>query len=312
MEDNLPKGDREIARIDCHVHIFEILKGFCGKGEMRPIGGGWARWANGEVVRMVPPELGDDSFPAETCNRLLRQNHVEKAVLLQGSFYGFQNEYVAEAVRRYPDMFIGAVALDPFGESADPIYERITREPGMRAIKFETSSDVGLMSYHRAFEIDEVMDKFAAKALNHGQTLVLDVGRVGMPSYQPESVRKLAVKYPALRIVVCHLLAPAQKDGDVLKKSLALLSRPNIYFDISALPFNVRPDTYPYPTAVSYIKTACDIVGYHKLLWGTDTPSVLCHDSYAHLADYLSRTGEFTDDQLRAIYSENAMRAYDF
>lgn len=88
-----------MKRIDCHVHIFEVLKGFNGKGEMRPIGGGLARWADGEVVRMLPPELGDKSFAVDTCYQLLKRNGVEKAVLLQGSFYGFHNEYVAEAVK---------------------------------------------------------------------------------------------------------------------------------------------------------------------------------------------------------------------
>lgn len=298
--------------IDCHVHIFEILKGFNGKGEMRPIGGGLARWANGEVAKMVPPELGDVSFTADTCYHLLRHNGVEKAVLLQGSFYGFHNEYVAEAVRKYPDMFIGAGTFDPFGKFADQIYDRLTSELGMKAIKFETSTGCGFMSYHSAFDIAGVFDKTAAKAAKHGQTLVLDIGSPGMPSFQPEAIRKLSGKYPELKIVVCHLLAPSRQDEDVLKRSLELLNADNIYFDLSAVPYNIQPEAYPYPTGIRYIKAACDIVGYRKLLWGTDTPSVLCYDSYRHLADYLCQTGAFTESQLQAIYYKNAFKAYTF
>lgn len=299
-----------MRRIDCHVHIFEVLKGFNGKGEMRPIGGGLARWADGEVVRMLPPELGDKTFAVDTCYQLLKRNGVEKAVLLQGSFYGFHNEYVAEAVKKYPDMFIGAGTFDPFGKYADRIYDRLTNELGMKAMKFETSTGCGFMSYHRDFDIAEVFGKVAKKAAENGQTLVLDVGSPGMSSFQPEAIRKLAQENPELRIVVCHLLAPTLRDEEALKKSLEMLRFDNVYFDISAVPFNVQPETYPYPTGIRYIREACGIVGYDKLLWGTDIPSVLCYDSYQHLADYF--TGEFTEEELQAIFYGNARKAYSF
>lgn len=61
----------------------------------------------GDVVEMIPPHLGEDAFTYETCYKFLKEKDVEKAVLLQGSFYGFANEYVAEAIKTYPDMFIG-------------------------------------------------------------------------------------------------------------------------------------------------------------------------------------------------------------
>lgn len=50
------------------------------------------RWATGEEMAMIPPELGDRCFPAQTLASLLRDQGVEKAVLLQGGLYGFQND----------------------------------------------------------------------------------------------------------------------------------------------------------------------------------------------------------------------------
>ena len=301
-----------MKRIDCHVHIFETLKGFNGKGEMRPLGGGLARWADGETVKMLPPELGDESFTADTCYQLLKQNGVDKAVLLQGSFYGFHNEYVAEAVEKYPDMFIGAGTFDPFGKFADRIYDRLTNELGMKAMKFETSSGCGFMSYHNDFDVAEVFGSVADKAEKNGQTLVLDIGSPGMPSFQPEAVHRLAQKNRGLRIVVCHLLAPTLRDEEALKRSLDKLRFDNVYFDLSAVPFNVQPETYPYPTGIRYIRDACSVVGYRNLLWGTDTPSVLCYDSYCRLADYFVQSGEFTEDEIQAIFYKNALKAYSF
>ena len=79
--------------LDAHCHVFEYLSSYRGEGEIRAIGGGKARWANGQIVSMMPPELGDKGFETETLVKFLKEKGVEKAVLLQGSFYGFHNEY---------------------------------------------------------------------------------------------------------------------------------------------------------------------------------------------------------------------------
>ena len=45
--------------IDAHTHVFEQLCGFGPRGELRPIGGGKARWANGDEIEMIPPGWGN-------------------------------------------------------------------------------------------------------------------------------------------------------------------------------------------------------------------------------------------------------------
>lgn len=69
--------------IDAHVHVFQNLQGFRGEGELYPIGNGKGRWANGDIIEMIPEGLGDKGFTYETCRRVLTENGVEKAVLLQ-------------------------------------------------------------------------------------------------------------------------------------------------------------------------------------------------------------------------------------
>ena len=52
---------------------------------------------------VIPSQFGGDSVTAEHILEIMDQNQVEKAVLLQGNYYGFQNLYTHEAVKRYPD-----------------------------------------------------------------------------------------------------------------------------------------------------------------------------------------------------------------
>ena len=296
--------------LDAHCHVFEYLSSYRGEGEIRAIGGGKARWANGQVVSMMPPELGDKGFETETLVKFLKDKGVEKAVLLQGSFYGFHNEYVAEAMQNYPDMFLGAATFDPFASCADQIYERLTHELGFRVIKFETSTGGGLMSIHKTYDLFEVFDPIVEKIEKNGQVLVLDIGSPGMTSFQPEAVAKLAKKYPKVHMIICHLLAPTLKDEEALKDALKILNAENIWFDLAAVPFNVKPEMYPYPTGQKYIAMAKEIVGADKLIWGTDVPSVLVHDTYEDLLHFVTESGIFTEKELEGVVYGNAIEAY--
>ncbi len=300
--------------IDAHVHVFKNLQGFRGEGELCPIGNGRARWANGDIVEMIPEGLGDTSFTYETCRRLLLDKGVEKAVVLQGSYYGFANEYVAEAVNAYPDMFVGAGTFDPMARFAGRIYDRLTDELGFKIMKFETSSGGGFMSYHPPFDLAEVFLPIAKKCEANGQVLVLDIGSPGMASFQPDRVRIIAQECPKLKIVICHLLAPALKDRHtgIVEESLRVLAFENIWFDLAAVPFNVNPEAYPFPTGRHYVGLAKEILGAGRLIWGTDIPSVLIANSYEKLTDYLRGDGLFTEKELEYVYYKNALEVYPF
>ena len=295
-------------KIDAHVHIYETINGYGGRGELRPIGDGYARWANGDTVQLIPEGMGDTGFRTETLIRLLDQNHISKAIVLQGNLYGFQNEYILESIQKYPDRLYGACAVDPFALHAAELLQRLL-EKGYVAAKFECSDNCGLMSFHPRFAIDgermEIMYEIIESA---GAALVLDIGSRGMNSYQPEAVARIAQKHPRLRIIICHLMAHKKNEQNYLTEELQLLRMPNIWFDISAVPWNIMPAPYPFKEALQYIKEAKKILGSEKLIWGSDAPGVAIYDSYDKLYSYLD--GELTDEEEERIFWKNAADAY--
>lgn len=297
--------------IDGHAHVIERIAGFGARGELRSIGKGRARWANGEEIQLIPAELGDQDFTGETLLSLMDRYGIEKAVLLQGSFYGFQNEYTHKVAVKYPDRFIAAGTFDPFCKESGRILDRLINHMKLKVFKFEISSGGGLMGYHRQFELDGEMfgDTFAEIAGSNA-TLVLDLGSPGMGSYQVKAVANIAKKYPAMKIVICHLLAPTLKDQCELEKGLKTLCLENVWFDLAAVPWNVVPERYPYPTAHGFIKLAKNIVGAEKLIWGTDVPSVLTRENYHNLIEYISGAGIFSTAELEAVFYKNAYTAY--
>ena len=296
--------------IDAHVHIVQCIAGFTSRGELRSAGGGLARYADGTSFQMIPGEFGE-RFTAEDLISVMDKNGVEKAVLLQGQFYGFQNEYTAEAIKRYPDRLTGAASYDPFCNKVGDVKRHLFEELGFKAVKFEMSDGSGLMAYRPPVDLDgEVMNACYRHAAEHGLTVVIDIGRPRSCCWQSERLASAVRKYPQVTFVVCHLLAPQREDGALLKEALGLLALENIYFDLSSLASNQRPETYPYPTAVAHLKTAKEVVGAEKLMFGSDVPSNLCRDSYQHLTGYIGNSGVFSEEELELIFYTTADKVY--
>ena len=179
-----------MKKIDAHAHIFERIASFGKCGELRPIGNGVCRWANGDEMAIIPKGYGDKEFMAETLLKIMDEEDVEKAILLQGSLYGFQNEYAMETAEKYPDRFKAAVTLDAFCKEADSILNHFIDDLHAKVFKFEVSVGGGMMGYHKNFIIDgEPFGKIFEKISKvEKATLVLDIGSPFMESCQVEAV----------------------------------------------------------------------------------------------------------------------------
>ena len=296
--------------IDAHAHVVQYIAGFTSRGELRGVGGGRARYADGSEFQMIPEKFGG-SFTADDMISVMDGNGVEKAVLLQGQFFGFQNEYTAEAVKKYPNRLIGAGSYDPFCAKAEDVKRRLFHELGFKAVKFEVSNGSGLMAYHLPIDLDgEVMNACYRHAADNGLTVVMDIGRPRNCCWQVDALAAVVKKYPSVTFVICHLLAPQRTDVAILGGALSKLARPNVYFDLASLASNQQPETYPYPTAVEHLETAKRVVGSDRLMFGTDMPSNLCRDTYAHLTDYIKLSGVFTDSELEDIFYNTANAVY--
>lgn len=296
--------------IDAHAHVVQYIAGFTSRGELRGVGGGRARYADGSEFQMIPEKFGG-SFTADDMISVMDGNGVEKAVLLQGQFFGFQNEYTAEAVKKYPNRLIGAGSYDPFCAKAEEVKRRLFKELGFKAVKFEVSNGSGLMAYHLPIDLDgEVMNACYRHAADNGLTVVMDIGRPRNCCWQVDALAAVVKKYPSVTFVICHLLAPQRTDVALLGGALSKLARPNVYFDLASLASNQQPETYPYPTAVEHLETAKRMVGSDRLMFGTDMPSNLCRDTYAHLTDYIKLSGVFTDRELEDIFYNTANSVY--
>lgn len=297
--------------IDAHAHVVQYIAGFTSRGELRGIGCGMAQYADGSSFQMIPPEVGEYGASPEALLKIMDANGVEKAVLLQGQFFGFQNEYTAEAIKKYPSRFTGAASYDPFCAKVEDVKRHLFTELCFKAVKFEVSNGSGLMAYHPPIDLGgQLMDKQYKYAADNGLVFVIDIGRPRNCCWQVDALASAAKKYSSLTFVICHLLAPQRCDVELLKSTIGKFALPNVYFDIASLTSNQKPEKYPYPTAVEHLRTAKAEVGADRLMFGTDMPSNLCRDSYGHLKDYIFESGVFDDKDLKAIFYDTAAKVY--
>lgn len=290
--------------IDAHAHVVQCIAGTGSQGELRPCGGGRAAYPTGQSFQILPPEFGEYSAPPEALLGVMDAHGVEKAVLLQGNYFGFQNLYTWEAVRAWPERFAGAASYDPFSLQADKIKAHLFDQLGFRIVKFEVSSGSGLMANHPALDLDgEVMHREYRFAADRDLIFVIDIGKPRSVSWQADALARAIARYPSMRFVVCHLLSPQLGDGELLRRSLDKLALPNVWFDLAALCLNSKPEAYPYPTARGYVKDAADIVGADRLLWGSDMPSAMTRDTYRHFIDFIAlHPGLSGQDKEKILY----------
>lgn len=67
-----------MKKIDAHAHIFERIASFGKCGELRPIGNGVCRWANGDEMAIIPKGYGDKEFMAETLLKIMDEKMSKK------------------------------------------------------------------------------------------------------------------------------------------------------------------------------------------------------------------------------------------
>ena len=295
--------------IDAHVHLVQYICGFGSRGELRAIGGGKAMYADGSVLNLIPPELGEYTVTPESVIALMDREGVEKAVILQGNYLGFQNQYALDATHKYPDRFQAAVTFDPFCRNKKLILENLVDKQGAKVLKMEVSTGSGLMAAHETLPLDgKIMEEVYEYADQKNMVCVMDIGRVEMESYQPEALRRAILRHPNMKWVVCHVLAP-QKGGEARMEDDLRLLNLNVWFDFAAIATNVnRGEAYPFPAAQEVVRRAKGVVGADRMMFGTDIPSTLTRQSYRHMVEYALPL--FTEAEQEKVYYDTANMVY--
>ncbi len=285
--------------VDAHAHIFPVVDGRVGQGATSGLG--YGRIAVGEETRqLLPPYNAETIFTPEMLVANMDWAGVDLAVLLQGPFYGSCNQYVLEALEKYPDRLRGTAYFDPWASDSQVRFQMIAARTGFCGIKLECSVATGFCGIYPQARLDAPELNWLWKALEkRNWVLTLDLGAVGSRSYQTEAVRRIAEQHPGLKVVIVHLGQPrpeAEAKPSLWRlwlEQIELGRLPNVWFDTSALPAYLPDESYPFPTAGRYLRTVLERIGPARIMWGTDQPGLLSRASYPQLVDMARSQTDF-------------------
>jgi hypothetical protein len=303
--------------IDAHSHVFRRIHGRIAGGPTRGAGLGRMAVGDSQVLQLMPPLSESSQHTTEMLLINLDWAGVDGAVLLQGTFYGECDDYVAEAVQAHPDRLVGALWCDPWREGFRRTFEERTEGGDFRIGKIEFSTGTGLCGVHPGARLDDEEVAWLWPALEgRDMTLTLDLGPPTDPAYQTEAVRAIAERHEGLRVVVAHLCHPRpdedENDRSRREAQLALGELPNVWFDGASFPaFLAGQEDFPFPTAAAWLREGIDRVGAKKIMWGTDQPGLLGHLTYPQLARLAQlHTAHLSDGERELVLGETALRVY--
>lgn len=303
--------------IDAHAHIFPEVRGMNAAGPTRGLGYGRVTIGD-QTLQLFPPNGAKTEVTPEMLVAYMDWGGVDKTMLLQGPFYGECDQFVLEAIGRYPDRFMGAAYLDPWAADCREAFDKIAASSGFRAVKMECSEASGLCGIHPEGRLDAPDIVWIWDELERRDwVLVFDLGAVGCRSYQTSAVRGIAEAHPKLRIVIAHLGQPnprVEADPELWEmweEQIDLGRLPNVWFDNSAVPAYLADEGYPFPSAERYMRLAIDRFGPTKLMWGTDVPGLLSQATYPQLVKLAKLHTHFlSPDEQAMVLGGTAMKVY--
>jgi len=240
------EGSIKGGAIDAHSHIWSP------DVERYPLASGFT------VADMQPA-----SFTAEQLLAAARPAGVGRVVLIQMSFYGFDNRYMLHAIRANPGVFSGVAVIDAQGKDV-PGTMRGLKQQGVRGFRIHPAQqtvDAWLFSPAMA-----TMWKTGA-----------DENLAMCALVNPEALGPLDTmceRYPQTPVVIDHF-ARIGMDGTVRDADVDRLCRlarhPRTYVKVSAF-YALGKKQAPYTDLGPMVARLLKAFGRERLMWATDCP----------------------------------------
>jgi predicted TIM-barrel fold metal-dependent hydrolase len=206
--------------------------------------------------------------------------------------FQFHNDYIMEAVERYPERLIGLCCFDPLNKE--------TVAEAVRCLEGGLSG-IGEIAFYQSGIDDTALDRLTPlMEICHDRDLPFlihtnePVGHI-YPGKTPNTLKQiynLVNRFSKNKIVLAHW-GGGIFFFNLLKKDVKE-SLKNVYFDTAASPFLYDPEIYRY---------AVEIAGADKILFGSDFPLL----KPARYFKELEKTG-LSKDQIESICGRNAAR----
>lgn len=251
---------------DSHVHVwtddlerYPLAEGYC-------------------VADMQPPHFTPEELLAHC-----QASQVARVVLVQMSYYGFDNSYMLDTMARFPAIFRGIAVID---EDAPDAAEEMARLAALGVRGFRVQPQAG------SLDRPGLRRMFAA-AGETAQAMCCLMDTAALPSLD-----RLCRDYPATPVVIDHLCRIGLA-GPITEQQLdglcALAVHPRVKVKVSAF-YALGQKRPPHDDLLPAIARLYETFGARRLMWGSDCPFQVQQETYedglAPLRDHVAFRSE--------------------
>ena len=248
--------------IDAHAHLWKKQNGIVNGKPVFDIGGGKSDFG-GEIRQMMPPYMTDGENTAERFLANMDYAGVSGAVITQEYIDGNQDEYLLSC--KNERMKICA------------LYEEKPLQDisGFDGIKICASrlKNQNLLDHLEPFIIADKNGKFISVDLADGDL-------------QTDMMQEIINIFPNLRIAIGHFGMVTRENWI---EQIRLARNKNVFIESGGITWLFNYEFYPFRSAVSAINEAAELVGFEKLMWGSDYPRTMTAITYKMSLDFIEK-----------------------
>ena len=274
--------------IDAHAHLWKKQNGIVNGKPVYDIGGGKSDFG-GEIRQMMPAYMTDGENTVERFIANMDYAGVSGAVITQEYIDGNQDSYLIECKKAYPER-IKICALYEESEMGN-----LDDFDGIKVCASRLKNK-NLLNHLKPFEIANEKGLFISIDLADGDE-------------QTEMMQEIIERFPKLKIAIGHF-GMVTKEGWL--EQIKLARNENVFIESGGITWLFNEEFYPYPSAVKAIKEAAGIVGFEKLMWGSDYPRTMTAITYKMSLEFIEKTSEISGEEKRLLLGENAKSFYGF
>jgi predicted TIM-barrel fold metal-dependent hydrolase len=272
--------------IDAHVHVWtpDIAQ--------YPLASGF------DVSQMKPASFTPEELFVHT-----QANGVGRIVLIQMSYYRFDNRYLLDTMDRFPGVFSGVAIVDDSASDPGAAMRELAAK-GVRGFRINpggTPPDAWIGS--------PGMAKMWETAADEGLAICPLIGPEALPA-----IGKMCERFPRTRVVIDHF-ARIGADGEIREVHLESLARladhDHVHVKTSAF-YALGKKLPPYDDLAPMIRRMRDAYGAGRLMWASDCPyQVGPGHHYADAIGLIRERLDFlTTEERGAILHDTADRVF--
>ena len=257
----------------------------------------------GELRQMLPPFMIDGRNSAEVFLANMNYAQVGGAVVTQEYIDGIQNDYLLEVMNKYSDRFF-VCAMCEFRKPGFLDEAKALIDKGFKAIKIPAhrlllKEGRGYLNSSEMMQMFHLMEK---------EDIILSID-MAEGNTQVGELEEIISECPNLRIAIGHFGMVTKPDW---KKQILLARNKNVMIESGGITWLFNDEFYPFNGAIKAIREAADLVGYDKLMWGSDYPRTITAITYKMSYDFVLKSKEISDSDKRMFLGENAKAFYGF